>query len=129
MCDQMQTLHLQSVAFLLCMFTTHPPPPSSLFYSTEINSHLPETGFRCCLLSTVIHCIKGDTMPKFLLIWGVSSGSKSISSQKSHENIGNPHYIQRQHNFFCSLVSMKHCMASLPCLNPTTWSIMVSHNF
>ena len=38
-------------------------------------------------------------MPKFLLIWGVSSGSKSISSQKSHENIGNPHYIQRQHCF------------------------------
>ena len=68
-------------------------------------------------------------MPKFLLIWGVSSGSKSISSQKSHENIGNPHYIQRQHFFFCSLVSMKHCMASLPCLNPTTWSIIVSHNF
>ena len=46
-------------SFLLCIFTTHPPPPSSLFYSTEINSHLPETGFRCCLLSTVIHCIKG----------------------------------------------------------------------
>ena len=53
--------------FLLCIFTTHPPPPSSLFYSIEINSLLSETGFRCSLLSTVIHCIKGGNYgQKFL---------------------------------------------------------------
>ena len=53
--------------FLLCIFTTHPPPPSSLFYSTEINSLLPETGFRCFLQSTVLPSIKGGNYGLFLV--------------------------------------------------------------
>ena len=54
--------------FLLCIFTTHPPPPSSLFYSTELTLLLPETGFRCSLLSTVIHCIKGGNYGQFFVV-------------------------------------------------------------
>ena len=41
-------------------------------------------------------------MAFFLSLTHKGAGSKSISSHKSHENIGNPHYIQRQKFFFCS---------------------------
>ena len=66
-CDQMQTLHLQSVAFFALHFYHPPTPPSSLFYSTEINSLLPETGFRCFLQSTVLPSIKGGNYGLFLV--------------------------------------------------------------
>ena len=88
--------------FLLCIFTTHPPPPSSLFYSTEINSLLPETGFRCCLQSTVLPSIKGGNYGLLLVTHSQCFRVKIyFLTQKSWKHRQSPLHSKAK-IFFCS---------------------------
>ena len=85
--------------FLLCIFTTHPPPPSSLFYSTEIKFFFQKLGSGVAYYPLSYIAWQGEIMAKFFFTGEPTQGQKSQKSQKSHENIGNPQYFQRHFHF------------------------------